>query len=144
MAEIRKIISGTESKLASEVPANGESSPIKSILWVDDNPKYNSYLMENLKDRDIQVTNALSTADAMRVLSTRNFDRIITDMARGSERSAGLDLIEQIRQTDPKTPIDVFCGHRAAKGARSKVMAAGGNGITASATELFQLLGVDS
>ena len=53
---------------------------MNSILWVDDNPKNNSFLVERLSKLGIQVTQVLSTAEAISLLSSMSFDRIISDM----------------------------------------------------------------
>jgi PleD family two-component response regulator len=61
-------------------PAISSGPRVNSILWVDDNPKNNSFLVERLSKLGIQVTQVLSTAEAISLLSSMSFDRIISDM----------------------------------------------------------------
>ena len=53
---------------------------------------------------------------------------------------AGLDLLKAVRARDPQIPFVIFCSARFVKDHRDEAMRLGANGITASATELSELL----
>jgi DNA-binding NarL/FixJ family response regulator len=53
---------------------------------------------------------------------------------------AGLDLLKAVRARDPQIPFVIFCSSRGVRDHRDEAMRLGANGITASATELSELL----
>jgi CheY-like chemotaxis protein len=121
--------------------------PVRSILWVDDNPRNNAILSQRFSELGIQVVTALSTASAIAECNRQRYDRIITDMGRkegGAYNStAGLDLIRQIRALEPAIPIVVYCSAGAARRYRGEALAAGAIEITASPTTLIDALNID-
>jgi len=119
-------------------------SPVRSILWVDDNPKNNATLVQHLSERGIKVVTADSTSDGLSKFSAGRFDRIITDMGR-TERgdynpTAGVDLIKAIRERDPAIPIIVYCSWRAAQQHMTETLAAGAKVVTSSPTSVIDAL----
>lgn len=124
--------------------AEAQRNEVRSILWVDDNPRNNSFLIEDLNTRDIQVVTSLSTSDALAKLSQRPYDRIISDMGRkeasGYNQMAGIDLIKEVRKTDKKVPILIYCSTRAARGFRDQALLAGATEITSSPSVLLKAL----
>jgi CheY-like chemotaxis protein len=126
-------------KEAEEAP-----SVANHILWVDDNPKNNAFLIESFEGQGISVVTATSTEDALRNFNRRIFDRVITDMGRLEGKQfnpqAGLELIRQIRLIDNEIPIIMYTSSRSAREQRSVVLDAGATNITASPTELLNSL----
>jgi CheY-like chemotaxis protein len=117
--------------------------PVRSILWVDDNPKNNSYIISTLTDLRVAVTTALSTREALRLFEPGRFARIVTDMGRPEGDKAGIDLVKLIRTQDPNIPIIIYCGGWAAANLKEEALKAGASGITSSATTLLRLLNVE-
>jgi CheY-like chemotaxis protein len=119
---------------------------IKKILWVDDNPGNNAYESAQLQSLGVSVETALSTEEALGLLTKRevSYDAVISDMGR-NERSgaynpnAGIDLIRSVRSRELSIPIIIYAGHRSLA-RRDEVIAAGGAGITDSPSSLFDLL----
>jgi CheY-like chemotaxis protein len=66
------------------------------ILWVDDNPDWNITESLMLRDLGLSILQALTTADAIRYLEEGEFDLLITDLTRGEDRGAGLDLLRAV------------------------------------------------
>ena len=124
---------------AMEVPVEKEPT-VRSILWVDDNPRNNSYIVAHLEDLGIDVTISLSTNDALAKLEHRKYDRIISDMGRPEGNKAGINLTKRIRADDKEIPIIIFCGGRAARNLREDALKAGANEITSSTTQLLRAL----
>lgn len=119
------------------------------ILWVDDNPKQNAYLIQSFQEQGIDVITALSTEEALRKFSrgSRGFDSVITDMGRQESGRfnpfAGIELTRRIRPADPKIPIILFTSPRTVREKRDEALAAGVTEVTASATALLKMVQVD-
>ncbi|EMH9753741.1 response regulator [Proteus mirabilis] len=112
----------------------------KKVLWVDDNPSNNSYLIETLKINHIDVDTSLSTSDAIEKIKSNNFDVIISDMGRPEDDRAGITLTKKIRDLKIQTPIFIFCGNWASTNLREEAKKAGVTDITSSGTELLIML----
>jgi CheY-like chemotaxis protein len=117
---------------------------VRSILWVDDNPRNNAYTIASLSEQGIQVDTALSTSEGLAKFGARRYDRIISDMARTESgqynRTAGLDLVRQIRAIDKDIPIVIYSSVRSNQEYRKEALAAGANEMTSSTTVLLNAL----
>lgn len=115
------------------------SSP--SALWVDDEPKNNSYLIQLLNDSGVHVDLAGSTTEGLKRFSSRRYDIVLSDMGRPEggryNRTAGLALAEEIRRVDPQVPIVFFTSARSARDHRADAERLGAR-ITNSATEVAE------
>ena len=120
--------------------------PIKSILWVDDKPANNAYEIANLRKEDFQVVQATSTDDGLgKILSGKlSIDAVISDMGRVEENQfrprAGIDFIKAARDAGIKVPIFIYTTSEIVSRNRDEVLMCGGNGITTSPVELFELI----
>jgi CheY-like chemotaxis protein len=124
----------------STVQLQGASTISKRILWVDDNPKNNSFLVALLEERGAKVEVAISTDEAMTKLRKQRFDIILTDMRRPEGEKAGINLVRRAKAIDASLPVYIFCGAWAAKNMREEALAAGASGITSSGTTLLSFL----
>lgn len=68
------------------------------VLWVDDNPGNNDAERNALGEIGIHADIAVSTADALNRMSKKTYDLVISDMKRGNEKFAGLDLLQQMKE----------------------------------------------
>lgn len=68
------------------------------LLWVDDHPRNNEHLITILESLGVEVTIALDTNEALAMIARRRFDLIITDLGRGLDRNAGLNLLQALRE----------------------------------------------
>jgi len=122
---------------------------VSRILWVDDNPKNNAYLIQSFQEQGIDVITALTTEEALRKFSrgSRGFDSVITDMGRNESGRfnpfAGIELTRRIRPADPKIPIILFTSPRTVREKREEALAAGVTEVTSSATGLLKMVQVD-
>ena len=119
---------------------SNQQTPIQRLLWVDDRPRNNSFLVASLEELGIKVDIAKSTKEAMNLFSPKRYDRIISDMGRPESDHAGIELTELIRKQDKEIPIYIFCGSWAAKNLKKASTDAGVNGITSSGTSLLKML----
>lgn len=75
------------------------------ILWVDDNPGNNIYERMTLKSLGISIEIALSTDEAMHMLTFQGYDAIISDMERFGRSNAGLQLLSALRANSINIPL---------------------------------------
>lgn len=131
------------------VIAHADSSPRHgaqraSILWVDDQPKNNSYFVEQLSDRGFTIDLALSTSEGLKQLDRGQYALVISDMGRTEDGSykptAGLELFKRIRAQSTDVPFVIFCSSRKAREYASEAKALGVTSITSSPTELMGIL----
>lgn len=112
----------------------------KRILWVDDRPKNNSFVIAALEDRGATVVTELSTDAALSKIEKEKFDIVISDMGRPEDDHAGLDLTKKLKDMGVATPVYIYCGSWAAKNLSGQAKNAGVAGITSSATTLLSML----
>lgn len=148
----RQIVSDLQLKVASFEKKSGpthraltqeESLSVlqnKRILWVDDRPKNNSYLVASLEERGIRVDIALTTDDGLQKFRDGKYDIVISDMGRPEDDKAGIDLAKKIRAISSEVPYFIYCGSWAAKNLRSEALAAGVTDISSSGSTLLSEL----
>ena len=110
------------------------------ILWVDDKPKNNSYLVASLEDRGIRVDTARSSDEGIKKFKAMRYDCVVSDMGRPEGDMAGIDLVKRIRDMDPDIPYFIYCGSWAAQNWRKQALKAGVTEITSSGTTLLGFL----
>ena len=82
-----------------------------TILWVDDRPSNNAYLIAAFRELGMRVDTALSTDEAMRyVEGGAVYDVIITDMGRPPDAQAGYTLLRELRARNVQLPVIVYAG----------------------------------
>ena len=112
----------------------------KRILWVDDHPENNGSLQAALADQGFEIQNALTSESAFQLFVPATFDFIISDMARGMDRSAGLNLARSIKQRDPAQKFAIYCGVDNARRLAGRAQEHSVDLITASPIELMSFL----
>jgi CheY-like chemotaxis protein len=114
------------------------------VLWVDDEPKNNSYLVQQLVQAGVQVDTALSTAEGLDLFRKGNYSLIVSDMGRkeagGFNPRAGIELLKTIRKFNPTVPFVIFTSTRGYQESRETAMSFGATDITSSTTELAGIL----
>lgn len=148
----RKIVNDVQSRLAEiekqleaklSIPALAEASEIsksKRILWVDDKPKNNSFLVAALRERDHTVDIALSTDEGIRMFKDQSYDIVISDMRRPEDNKAGVTLAQEIRGLESEVPFFIYCDGWAARSLREEALSNGVTDITSSGTTLLSKL----
>jgi len=91
-------------------PASSTALVGRHILWVDDNPQDVSYPREELERLGATVITATSTEEAMAAIegSVHFFDFVITDMGRGPNPLAGIDLLNNLRGLGHPAKVIVY------------------------------------
>ena len=106
---------GTLNAAPTDGPAADEpaSHAGRSVLWVDDHPEYNEYMVDDLRARGVIVDQVSSTKEAMRRARSRVYSAIISDMGRDEDgarhEAAGLELLRTYREQDEVTLFVLYC-----------------------------------
>lgn len=132
-----KVLTGFQA--AGSVAATAADDWRSQILWVDDNPKNNVYERHTLESMGLKFTLALSTSEALKVLGTRRFAAIISDMQRKEGPREGYVLLEAVRATDDATPFFLYTGSAAAQHRREAALR-GAQGATNNPGELVEMV----
>ncbi|MFG6462102.1 response regulator [Roseateles sp. DXS20W] len=143
LADLQNKLAQLEKGLASPVavaPATEARPRGKRVLWVDDRPRNNSFLVASLQDRGVQVDIALSTTEGLEALKQARYDAVISDMGRPEGETAGIDLALKMKTVAPGVPVFIYCGKWGATHLRDDALAAGVVLITSSASSLMAAL----
>jgi CheY-like chemotaxis protein len=138
----------SEADLQSIIKVVRDASPARSgssdnwrnhILWVDDRPDNNIYARQAFEAFGIRFTLALSTTEALNLLSENKYVAIISDMGRKEGPQEGYVLLDTLRQQGNQTPLFIYAGSNSPAHKR-EAMEHGGQGSTNSVQELFQMV----
>jgi CheY-like chemotaxis protein len=133
--QIRKIVEAVQDVR----PAETSSDWNHRLLWVDDRPENNVYERQAFEAVGIVCSLALSTAEALDLLSKKRYAAIISDMGRREGTQEGYVLLDAIRQKGDKTPFFIYAGSNEPAHKRQTVEH-GGQGCTNSPQDLFQMV----
>lgn len=110
-----------------------------TILWVDDYPENNRSERAEFEASGFHITLSRSTRDALERLRKSTFDLIISDMGRGRQTRAGLDLLEELRRSGDATPYVIYASRRALN-FREEAIHKGALDIITTPQELYALV----
>ncbi len=82
------------------------------VLLVDDDVSFLRMTQESLRHSGFRVDTVVSATDAIRAVSERAFDVVVTDLVLDPSASveSSVDLIEQLKRHSPSTPMIVLSG----------------------------------
>jgi CheY-like chemotaxis protein len=134
----RDILAGAEALFSSEPTLRRVRMVAKvfdnaRILWVDDNPKWNTYEAGFLRQLGSVIDQVLTTEEAVARYRSESFDLVISDMNRAGNSRAGLELLSKLSRT---APVIFFVGNL--DGTRDRPL--GSLGIVARRDDLFHLI----
>ena len=117
---------------------------INDILWVDDHPKNNAFLIDSLHHQDITVSTAKNTKEALERFKNGAFDCVISDSCRHEGKEfdncqAGFELSSLIREMNEDVPIYIYTD-KVDEIMKKKAHHVGATAITSSPSELLKLL----
>ena len=75
----------------------------RRVLWVDDTPSNNTYEVDAFETLGIEVTQVISTAEALNEFANRNYDVVISDFRRDADTEDGYVLLEKLQNM--KSPV---------------------------------------
>lgn len=115
--------------------------PSSLVLWLDDHPRNNTLLVEQLERENIKVDQAISMRQALAMLQQKHYALLITDMARVENgrriKDAGVRTVRAVRQALPELPIVVYCSKDTVASYGTEAETAGARFITTSGTSLL-------
>jgi CheY-like chemotaxis protein len=109
-----------------------------TVLWVDDNPENNLYERRALEALGINIDLANDTQDALRKLSHKEYDLVISDMGRPSGKQAGYELLKLVRDSGNSLPFIIYAGSNLPQH-QLEAEDRGAQGSTNDPRELFEL-----
>jgi len=119
------------------------STAERAILWVDDEPKSNSFMIEQLKEKGVKVDLATSTDEGLRLFQNGYYRIIVSDLGRNEggkyQQDAGLTLLRAIRDQDRDIPFVIFASARATREYGDEARKLGATDVTSSATQMARL-----
>jgi CheY-like chemotaxis protein len=124
---------------ATEYVNRSTDSWRKRILWVDDRPDNNVYERHAFESIGIEFTLAMSTREALNLLSKRRFAAIISDMGRKEGPTEGYVLLDAVRANDQKTPFFIYAGSNASAH-KKEAIDRGAQGSTNRVQELLDMV----
>jgi CheY-like chemotaxis protein len=139
-AKSDKINEQTSQNFRENEKANVNTLKGKKILWVDDYPENNDYPRQMLEQAGVIFDLALETESAINILRTKKFDLIISDMGRGSNHSAGLDLLKELKKIGINTPVVIFASSRALNRYGEEARALGAIAVTSGITDVLNVV----
>jgi CheY-like chemotaxis protein len=143
--ELKSKVEGSQPLVAMASPKiQGAVTSARSVLWVDDDPKNNSYFIELLEKRGYQVDPARTTAAGIKKALRNSYRLILSDMGREENgrfnSDAGVDLLQELTKSGSQIPFAVYCSEGGVQRFRDKVKTLGGKAITSSPIELRAVL----
>ncbi|MGK5080035.1 response regulator [Janthinobacterium sp. HLX7-2] len=115
--------------------------PASLVLWLDDHPRNNTLLVEQLERENIKVDLATSMRQALTMLQQKHYALLITDMARVENgrriKDAGVRTVREVHLAQPELPIIVYCSKDTIASYGTEAEAAGARFITTSGTSLL-------
>jgi DNA-binding response OmpR family regulator len=85
-----------------------DSSPRRRALVVDDDPAVREFLTAFLEQQDFEVRTAQDGRTALAVFHAEPFDLILVDFQMPD--MTGLEMVNEVRQTDPHIPVALITG----------------------------------
>jgi CheY-like chemotaxis protein len=124
------------------------SGAVAHVLWVDDNPENNGEVIRQLERRGVQVTTALSTADALQRFDPAVHHLVVSDMGRFEgvmntyvER-AGLELIRGLQARSGEVKLMYCTSARAVASYRVEALEAGALAIVEDCGQVLRVAGL--
>ena len=111
----------------------------KHVLWVDDRPDNNIHERRALEAVGIRFTLALSTREALSLVTKDRFGAIISDMGRKEGPREGYVLLDTLRSQGNQTPLFFYASSNEPEHKRETAKH-GGQGCTNNAQELFEMV----
>lgn len=109
------------------------------LLWVDDHPENNIFERRAFAAQGIEVVLARSTDEALRLLESRRYAVIISDMGRREGPREGYALLERLRARGDTTPFLIYAGSNRLEH-KQEAHRRGAQGSTNRVEELFRLV----
>ncbi len=81
-----------------------------TLLWIDDVPDAIRNERRMLENLHVEVDHAQSTEEAFERLGKFHYDLILSDIARGEDKIAGLKFLDQYKTQKQRVPVIFYVG----------------------------------
>ncbi|GIF52125.1 CheY-like chemotaxis protein [Asanoa ferruginea] len=127
-------------EIAKQATAAGGRQDLVGIrlLWIDDNPGSNEFLVRNFTARGAIAYPAMTTNQAVQLLGELGFDALISDISRDG-KEVGFDDLTRFRAAGYAGPA-IFFTSRTTPELRNRAKKSGADGIVSSPDELSDWL----
>lgn len=119
--------------------SNTISEKSNIILWVDDRPDNNIYERKAFETIGFRFDLALSTKEALGLLSQNKYIAIISDMGRVEGAREGYVLLKEVRKKDKQIPFFIYAGSNLLEH-KMEAQEKGAQGSTNRSDELIDLV----
>ncbi|MFE0191981.1 P-loop NTPase fold protein [Streptomyces sp. NPDC058989] len=120
-------------------PAPYPPAPAFDVLWVDDQPDRKAVVREVLEGLGAQVSHVPKSAAAVQALRNRAPDLLVSDISRGTDHSAGFEMVRRLKEDGHYDgPVVFFTIRRSAE--REERAAELGASLTNNEQELRELV----
>lgn len=110
------------------------------VLWVDDYPINNELVMSLFADKQIAFDIAISTKQGIDLYKKKAYDVVITDMGRGNQSDAGIELIRELKALKCEVPIIVYASYSAIHRYGDVALALGAKRVTNGVGNIIAIL----
>lgn len=124
---------------AVELVGSAEAVSTKFGLWVDDIPENNRYERAALEALGLRFDLCRSTEEAGQLLKPERYSVIVSDMSRPPDGTAGLTLLDLLRDRQIRTPCIIYAG-TATPQQIAETKGRGGAGQTSDPNELVEMV----
>lgn len=112
---------------------------VGDVLWVDDRPElFNRGIIKSLEKRGFVFYEALSTEQAIELLQNYTFDLIISDMVRGDNQRAGMDLLKYLQDKKLTTPTVIYSSNYKVDDFRKEAIALGAKEVISGSRDTMK------
>lgn len=136
-ATLQRIVEVARGTVPSSISSKTEWR--NHILWVDDNPENNTYERQAFQAIGLHFTLALTTNEALDLLSNNQYGIIISDMGRKEGPREGYVLLDQLRKQNNNTPLFFYASSNKPEH-KQETFEHGGQGATNNPQELFEMI----
>lgn len=132
-------------KIVDDMPKSSstkssEQAKQNRVLWVDDYPINNELIMSLFEDKQIEFDIAISTKSGIDFFKKKEYDIIITDMGRGKQSDAGIELIKELHALGCNTPIIVYASYSAIRRYGDLALSLGAHSVTSGVGNIIAIL----
>lgn len=111
----------------------------RRVLWVDDYPSNNEAIIDLYRVQGVEFDLAINSDQAFEALRKNEYDLLITDLVRGSQRDAGLRLLKELKRDFGRIPpVFVFASTEAVEQYGKDAVREGASLVTDSTGELMR------
>lgn len=124
----------------SERRRTNTSKAARNVLWVDDNPENNFFLIQELSKQGLSFSLASTTNEAIALSSSYKYSLIISDMRRAEGEEEGYRFLSYLRKRGDDIPYFIFSSDGSLQACKDQAKNLGADGSTNEVWELMEMV----